>query len=51
MTFEEWYKTAPLVKNAEDAFRACWKAAFDAGYQAGGSAQVQWQDYLDRCDD
>ena len=31
MTFEEWYKNAPLVKNAKDAFRACWEAGFQSG--------------------
>ena len=51
MTFEQWYKTAPLVKNAEDALRACWNAAFEAGKEIGGREQVEWQDYLDRYDD
>lgn len=27
------------------------RAAYEVGYDAGGSAQVEWQDYLDRYDD
>jgi len=50
MTFEEWYETAP-PDVAKDAFKACWDAAWEDGRRTGVSAQVGWQDYLDRYDD
>jgi len=53
MTFERWfekeYGSKPDLEN--DSYSQVAKAAWDAGYQAGGSAEVEWQDYLDRLDD
>lgn len=59
MTFEEWIKTQDKCHPADwsslsGAYRF-WidiaRKAWDAGYQAGGSAEVEWQAYLDRVDD
>lgn len=60
MTFEQWYKKsfpgdwnlAILAKSPGSIERyEQAKAAWEAGYEAGGRAQVEWQDYLDRYDD
>lgn len=55
MTFEEWFKenidTTDLDSETQwSMYRSC-ELAWQAGYQAGGSAEVEWQAYLDRIDD
>lgn len=56
MTFEQWFdKTYPEGSLGPVVIRLSFKEvaekAWNAGYSEGGSAQVEWQDYLDRMDD
>lgn len=63
MKFEEWIATQDNCSPADwsslggayrfwiEVARASWEAAWEDGRRTGVSAQVGWQDYLDRCDD
>jgi hypothetical protein len=63
MKFEEWFDNEypddilcfspniPLRAQWMQLCRKAWEAAWEDGRHAGVSAQVEWQDYLDRCDD
>ena len=59
MTFEQWfeeeYGSKPDPENElafiDQVAKAAWEAAYKEGYQAGSSAEAEWQDYLDRIDD
>ena len=59
MTFEQWfeeeYGSKPDPKNElafiDQVAKAAWEAGHKEGQSIGVSAQVAWQDYLDRYDD
>lgn len=57
MTFEQWFeanlyeKMMLLPMLHRYSYEQAAQQAWEAGYEAGGREQVEWQDYLDRYDD
>lgn len=50
MTFDQWFEREFWQIDEDERFAQQMRQAWEAGYEAGGRAQVEWQDYLDRYD-